>query len=225
MIKKLVHLIIVHIANHNKYITFNHEWVYVRKRQAFISENKMVPSSHDRNNLYHDIISQLTNPVVYLEFGVYEGKSMQYWSKNLSHPQSNFFGFDTFEGLPENWIHSKPKGAYSTSGKIPDISDTRVSFHKGLFQDTLPFMIKKGSIDFSKQIIVNLDADLYSATAFVLSTLMPYFKKNDIIIFDEFGAFLLHEFKAFLDFQAYSNLKLKLIHRTEKFSNVAFIIE
>jgi len=225
MLNKLVRLLTVHIANHPKNLSYNHEWIYVRKRQEFMQANENVPISSDRNNLYSQISTPINLAVEYLEFGVYEGKSMQFWSENLTHSSTKLHGFDTFEGLPEHWINSKPKGAYSTSGKTPEIQDKRVSFHKGLFQETLPLLIKNRTIDFSKQLIVNLDADLYSATAFVLASLLPYLKKNDIIIFDEFGAFLLHEFKAFCDFQAYSNLHLKLIHRTEKFSNVAFKIE
>ena len=40
---------------------------------------------------------------LYLEFGVFEGRSMRWWSRNLSEPGAKLVGFDSFEGLPEDW--------------------------------------------------------------------------------------------------------------------------
>ena len=53
------------------------------------------------------------------------------------NPGSQFTGFDTFTGLPEDWNFRYQKGHFSTEGKTPDIHDSRCSFEKGLFQDTL----------------------------------------------------------------------------------------
>ena len=53
--------------------------------------------------------------VLYLEFGVYRGASMIYWSKLLRSPSARLHGFDSFEGLPEIW-HFAPIGAFSTGG-------------------------------------------------------------------------------------------------------------
>lgn len=54
-----------------------------------------------------------------------------------------------------------------------------------------------------------LDADLYSATLYVLTSLAPFLQKGDIIFFDEF-AVPTHEFKAYYEFvQAfYPNIEL-----------------
>jgi hypothetical protein len=224
ILKKITSYFIVHYAVNEKNIQFTHEWIYVQKRLEFIKNHQQTPISVDRNALYRNIINQINQPIQYLEFGVFQGKSFKYWLSQVADPNSSFIGFDTFYGLPENWIASKPVGAYTTHGEIPTIHDERGKFLKGLFHDTLPVFIE--STDFRKddQLIINLDADLYSATSFVLSRLLPYLKKNDIIIFDEFGAFLLHEFKAYCDFIEYSGLSLQLIARTEKFSNVAFVV-
>ena len=35
--------------------------------------------------------------VLYLEFGVWEGESMRWWSDALKHPGSHLHGFDSFE--------------------------------------------------------------------------------------------------------------------------------
>ena len=42
--------------------------------------------------------------VLYLEFGVFQGEATRYWSKLLLNSKSKLHGFDSFEGLPENWL-------------------------------------------------------------------------------------------------------------------------
>src|SRR6478735_2712111 len=49
-------------------------------------------------------------PISYFEFGVGSGASFEWWLKNATHPDSLFFGFDSFEGLPENWGRFFKKG-------------------------------------------------------------------------------------------------------------------
>lgn len=133
-------------------------------------------------------------PINYLEFGVFRGSSMRWWLQHQSHPNSLFAGFDTFTGLPEDWLPDKPKGTFSTEGIAPDVGDTRCQFVKGLFQDTLvPFT---AHVDWSRPTVIHLDADLFSSTLFVLLTVMPRLKPGDMLIFDEFHDYL-DEFRAF----------------------------
>jgi O-methyltransferase len=136
-------------------------------------------------------------PVQYLEFGVYRGASLSWWLKRLSHPDARFAGFDTFTGLPERWRRSEPLGAFNANGKLPDVKDPRCSFEVGLFQDTLPGFIKHS--DLSGRLIIQLDADLYTSTLFVLTRLAPHLKSGDILFFDEFSC-PLDEFRAFREF-------------------------
>ncbi len=155
------------------------------------------PESANRFELYRSVIAREVRPgpIDYIEFGVYKGESIRWWTENNDHPESTFVGFDCFEGLPESWQHL-PKGAFSVSGAIPEIGDPRCHFIKGLFQETLAGWLCGRS--FPRQTVVHLDADLYSSTLFVLIHLLPRLKKDDILIFDQFGD-CLHEFKAFLD--------------------------
>ena len=95
---------------------------------------------NSRNQLYSHINTSINNTAItYCEFGVFKGASIKYWSSLNTHDDSRFFGFDTFSGLPENWDNftgGLQKGTFDTHGLVPNINDERVSFYKGLFQDT-----------------------------------------------------------------------------------------
>ena len=131
--------------------------------------------------------------VLFLEFGVWEGYSIGYFAKKLQNPGSKFYGFDSFEGLPEDW-GNRSVGTFSTRGAPPIIDDSRVSFVKGWFHCTVPsFEVNASSFDV---VLVHLDADLYSSTIFVLSQL--WLKVNVCyVVFDEFNG---HEARALYNF-------------------------
>lgn len=161
--------------------------------------------------------ANLTNDIDYLEFGVAYGLSFKWWVENNTNPESRFWGFDTFEGLPENFNFMK-KSEMSTGGQIPQIDDTRHTFLKGLFQDTLPGFLK--SYNSVKRKVINLDADLYSSTLYVLASLAPYLNKGDIIFFDEFGV-PLHEFRAVEDFFNSFYIKYEVLAACNNYFQIA----
>ena len=156
----------------------------------------------------------------YLEFGVGRGNSLRWWTENNINPKSVFWGFDTYEGLPEKY-GTYDVGTFSLHGNFPDISDSRIQFIKGLFQDTLLNTIPK--IGFEKKTIVHIDGDLYSSALFSLSILYPYLKKGDLIIFDEFVV-PLHEFRAFDDFLKSFYLKLEPVGAINNYLQIIFEI-
>lgn len=151
----------------------------------------------DRSWLYETVIEKESldgAPMDFWEFGVFRGDSLFWWLENVHNPESRFVGFDTFTGLPERWRATEPEGAFNVYGRLPDTKDSRCSFEAGLFQDTLlPFI---AGHDFSRRLVIHLDADLYSSTLFVLSTLARHFKRGDIIFFDNFIC-SLDEYRAF----------------------------
>jgi hypothetical protein len=153
----------------------------------------------DRDDLYRLLIERegLDGPIDYLEFGVFQGQTIRWWTEQNRHPESRFIGFDSFEGLPEPWVGvGLPKGTFSVAGQVPTIADPRCSFVKGLFQETLPsWLIGR---EFPRRIVLHIDADLYSSTLLVLTQMLPRLKRDDIVIFDEFGTYL-HEFRALVD--------------------------
>ncbi len=152
-----------------------------------------------RHSLHEHVIDQEIKggPIDYLEFGVARGTSFQWWVEKIRHPDSRFFGFDTFTGLPEDWGPFK-KGDMSTDNEIPVIDDSRHSFYQGIFQETLPDFLKqyKGT----NRKVIHLDADLYSSTLFVLASISPHLNTGDILLFDEFNV-PMHEYKALRDWK------------------------
>lgn len=139
---------------------------------------------------------------------------------NISHPDARFYGFDTFTGLPEDFGPYK-KGTFN-SGTIPTIRDGRGKFFQGLFQQTLPGFLK--TFDHSKRTVIMMDADIYSATLFTLTSLAPYLKTNDIILFDEFVV-PTHEFLAYRNFIDSYYIQLELIGVANNYYFAAFKVK
>ena len=159
-------------------------------------------------------------PIDYLESGVCGGGSFRWWVENNINPLSRFHGFDTFEGLPEDWGPFKA-GAMSTGSKAPDIKDERVKFYKGLFQQTLPGFIK--NYDSINRKIIHMDADLYTSTLYALTSLAPLLNKGDIILFDEFLV-PSHEFLAFENFTKSYYINTEFIGAANNYLFTAFKI-
>ena len=175
-----------------------------------------------RFSLYQHITDAETinEPIEYLEFGVAGGSSFKWWVKHNANTQSKFHGFDTFEGLPEDWGPFKA-GDMSAGSKTPDIQDSRVKFYKGLFQQTLPGFIQKFNSNNRK--VIHMDADLYTSTLYSLTSLAPLLKKNDIILFDEYLV-PSHEFLAFNNFIKSYYINVELIGAANNYLFTAFKI-
>jgi len=154
---------------------------------------------------------------LYLEFGVYKGDSIRHWSKLLKHPSAMLHGFDSFEGLPENWARGHAKGFFSTGGEVPQIADNRVKFFKGLFEETLPSYVPPPH----EALVINMDADLYSSTRFVLGRLKDAVCVGTWLYFDEFSSWR-HEFRAFREFVEETGMRFKAVAQADALWNIAF---
>lgn len=194
---------------------------YLPKLEAFNKEygskGKFLKT---RNQLYDFVNESIDNaPISYLEFGVFKGKSIKYWTKLNTDENSRFHGFDTFSGLPESWDNftgGLEKGFFDTKGQLPQIDDSRIAFYKGLFQDTFPSFLDNYNSE--NTLIINIDADLYSSTLFVLTAAHKILKKGSIIIFDEFSS-MLHEFRAFEDYCKAYNVDFEVVVSTKAEKN------
>ena len=177
-----------------------------------------------RNWLYRTVIEREAldrAPVNYLEFGVYRGDSLRLWISNISRQDSRFVGFDTFTGLPERWRLTEQAGHFNANGLTPDINDPRCRFEVGLFQDTLPGFVAR--TDLTGRLVVNLDADMFTSTLFVLTTLAPLLKPGDLIFFDEFSC-PLDEFRAFEEFVRSFRVKYEAMAAVHGYTRVCIKI-
>lgn len=195
------------------------KWAYENRKVAYND----FPSKWDyykRNNMYKWVIEKekLTETINYIEFGVAGGHSFKWWLEQNKNADSTFYGFDTFDGLPEDWGPFK-KGSFTNNNAVPEINDARGKFYTGLFQQTVPTFVNE--LDNSKRNVLMMDADLYSATLYALTSLAPYLKKGDIIFFDEFVV-PTHEFKAYSDFVAAYYINLELIAAANNYYFTAF---
>jgi len=202
------------------YLSKISKWVKEHRNVEF---NDFYSSTWDyqkRYGLYEYVVKRekLDGPLTYLEFGVSGGDSFRWWVSNNRNPKSKFYGFDTFTGLPEDWGGFNA-GAMSTDSQVPRLNDKRVKFIKGLFQETLPHFVKTTRMQGRK--VIHLDADLYSSTLYVLTTIAPLLGPGDILFFDEFTV-PRHEFLAFSNFVQSYYLKFELLGAANNYFFVAF---
>jgi O-methyltransferase len=161
-------------------------------------------------------------PIDYLEFGVHTGDSLRKWTTLNSDPGSRFFGFDSFEGLPEDWRDGQGRGHFDVGGQIPVINDARVSFVKGWFNDTVPAFAS--TFEPRGRLVLHLDADLYSSSMWPLVFLTPAIVPGTILMFDEFYD-REHEFKAYRDWLLISGRSGRIVAETDHLGKVAIVVE
>jgi O-methyltransferase len=174
------------MINHNALFS---KWVTAHKDSPYFDERYALYAYLNSNVLRN-------RPIDFLEFGVFEGKSLFKWAELNTQPSSRFFGFDSFHGLVEDFANEwfvYRKGHFTTHGRIPETADHRVTFVPGLFQASLrPFLAEYRP---QRQLVINIDCDLHSSTIYVLASL-DHILDGAVVIFDEFSN-PLHEFQAF----------------------------
>lgn len=146
--------------------------------------------------------------VLYLEFGVFMGASIQMWSRLLTDASNRFVGFDSFVGMPEDFdIRTGVlRGELNRNGQAPPITDPRVSFVKGWFTDTLPGYV----VPEHERLVIHIDCDLYSATNTVFEYLNRYIVPGTVLLFDDMGS-PFHEPRSFSEYMRSSGKRFKLI--------------
>lgn len=150
-----------------------------------------------QNDLLTHCLAVAPQDGLVLEFGVHTGSTISHIG--LSRPHQTVYGFDSFEGLPEDWRPGFPKGAFAL-GRLPSVP-TNVKLIKGWFSDTLPpFAVVHTGQTIS---LLHVDCDLYSSTVTIFSELKDMIMPGTIILFDEFFNYPyweMHEVKAFEEF-------------------------
>lgn len=180
-----------------------------------------------RTELFEHVAGLLEGePFDYLEAGVMHGDSIRQWARLSPHPQSRFFGFDTFTGLPEVWrtgLQTFAQGTFSNEGRVPAVDDSRVTFVPGLFQDTVPGFL--ATYRRQRNLVVHCDADLYTSTLFWLCSLDPVLREGAILLFDDFSV-ATHDYRAFVDYTGAFRRSFTLLATAEvDFAKVAIRLQ
>lgn len=165
----------------------------------FIIHNNMlnIPTFSNRLDLHTHALNFVEKEGLYLEFGVYVGKSINHIAKQK--PNEKIYGFDCFEGLPESWYGDYTEGKFKLE-KLPEV-EPNVELVVGYFDDTLPkFVQEHGDFDVA---YLNIDCDLYSSTKTIFDSLKGHISRGTVIYFDEYfnyPGWQQHEYKAFMEF-------------------------
>lgn len=118
-------------------------------------------------------------PGLRLEFGVWQGKSIQRCA--AACPDRHWYGFDSFEGFPDDG-----RVDWQKPFKVIDLPDTppNVTLVKGYFSDTLDAFLDAtpGEVAF-----VNVDCDIYSSTVDIFAAMERHdlLKPGVVVYFDE----------------------------------------
>ena len=146
-----------------------------------------------------------------LEFGVFTGFTLNFLA--FKKPNWKIEGFDSFEGLPQFWNQTNPKGKFSISGKLPPVL-RNVSLNKGLFEESIPIYLSTLNNTEIKIKYLHIDCDLYSSTKTIFNLLRDFIASGTVIVFDEY--FNYHgwengEFKAFQEFVKENSINYEYI--------------
>lgn len=140
----------------------------------------------------------------FLEMGVCTGRTINFIA--ALNPEQRIWGFDSFSGLPEQWVRPDlevPQGSFGikVEGWMPPVLHN-VTLVKGLFHESLPgfkeHVLKDTPIAF-----LHIDCDIYSSTKAIFDQLGDNIVPGTVIVFDElynYPAAEDHEFKAFQEF-------------------------
>ena len=100
---------------------------------------------------------------MHLEFGVARGTTLRLIADRV-RPKTAY-GFDSFEGLPENWRKGFSESKFDRGGTPPTFEQDNIECVVGWFEDTLPGFFSRPDIGGSECIsVLHIDCDLYSST-------------------------------------------------------------
>jgi len=132
---------------------------------------------------------------LWCEFGVYRGETLRLLA--VEKGEARLVGFDSFNGLPEDWTRPDTKvfRAGTFACPVPDVPGAEIVV--GHFEDTLStaaFMHTAQPLTF-----LHVDCDIYSAAKTVLEWAAPRLVNGAVVVFDElvgYPGFEAHEWRA-----------------------------
>jgi hypothetical protein len=177
----------------------------------------------DREPLLRDACQSVAITGEVLEFGVMEGRTLKILSEEF--PEQEVHGFDSFEGLPEDWIHDNPAGTFSTGGALPKDLPGNARLHVGMFTETIAAFREESDRPIA---LLHIDSDIYSSARTVLFSLADRLRVGSIVVFDEFlnyPGWRSHEYKAFMEFTEAWSVKFRYLSFSSSYLSVAVHID
>lgn len=166
--------------------SFNNEFLYTEREKILLFATEFIKYSELKGD--------------YLEFGVWEGKTLAaayHFSKNYGFDTVNFYAFDGFKGLPEikgidkSGFKNFHEGQYSCNKKQFEknlikygVDSSKVFTIEGWFEDILNNETKKKLL-LKYASIIWIDCDLYESTVPVLNFIESYIQDGTVLIFDD----------------------------------------
>lgn len=167
-----------------------------------------------RQQIWHDCIESMEEDDVAMEFGVWNGSSINYMAN--ARPDNEFHGFDSFNGLPKDWIKGRPAGHFKTERSKLRFAPN-VIIHDGLFEATIPRWLEANRYLLPRIRLIHIDCDLGSSTNDVLMHLGSVMQRNKcLVLFDEFynyAGYEKHEFESFRRFSEMDKVKFEVLGR------------
>jgi predicted O-methyltransferase YrrM len=138
-----------------------------------------------------------------LEFGVGNGRSLR-WILLSVLETDRVFGFDSFEGLPEDWQLSETKIYPKGSFKVEQPTDINTNLYVGIFENTIPTWKKEhpGGISF-----IHIDSDLYSSCNTILTQLNDRIVPGTVLCFDDIYSTEVYDFWQDGEYRAFTEWK------------------
>lgn len=198
-------------------------WQKAAQETADYVEKNMLtlPYFRSRRNLMKLALSKVQTDGLYLEFGCgWQAKSINFLAKQIP---GDIHGFDSFEGLPDDWFGNLGKKSFSAHGRLPIVRDN-VQIHAGWFDKTLPEFVEKYP---SPVAFLHIDCDIYVSTKTVFDWLGDRIHSGTVIQFDEYfnyPGWQQHEYKAFQEFITQKQLTYQYLGYCNSGFSVAVII-
>lgn len=186
----------------NHMTTKDYKYLYFKEKL-----DNIISRDHVQNDTLLERMVRLSPDGMILEFGVFTGSTINRISSVTSR---QVYGFDSFEGLPEDWVGNMNKGYFAC--EMPDVNPN-VTLIKGFFDTSLlPFLEKNTDVVG----FCHIDCDLYSSSKYVLDTLSSRFQNGTLILFDELACYQgyeQYEYRAFLEFLCQNDFDFEYVGR------------
>ncbi|MDB5945282.1 MAG: hypothetical protein JWQ33_308 [Ramlibacter sp.] len=173
----------------------------------------------DKQGVFRKALESAPKTGIFAEFGVWRGTTINAIADFVG-AGTTVHGFDSFEGLPEDWFGKYTKGTFHMD-QLPPVR-ANVKLHKGWFDATVPqFALESGDQPIA---MIHVDCDLYSSTKTIFDHLGDRLVPGSVILFDEYfnyPGWRDHEYKAFQELVARLNLRYRYLAYNSREFNVA----